>query len=197
MTTFDEFKNSIYEGIEKYPINWRLGQKVFNYIDEIYGIARKIQFNDYIDCFYNDDYIPKFLERAYHYLYTYPALVYQVQLGKDISCANLRPIATYSLEANVWINDQLDHIYHLCNYSEWSKEPFKAGDIIKDNDKIELKITEHFGGYAGSDLIVQSPISGWYYAGLIDDWGWKLDLNDAIQEILKHPPFTKVKILQK
>ena len=35
---------------------------VFNYIDQIYGVARDVQFKDNIDCFYNDDKIDEFLE---------------------------------------------------------------------------------------------------------------------------------------
>ena len=60
--TPDEFKAKIYS-IEK-PSNWREGQFVFNTIDSLYGIARTIQFKDGIDCFYNDDNIDEFLNKA-------------------------------------------------------------------------------------------------------------------------------------
>ena len=49
--TLEEFKNSIYR-IEK-PSNWRDGQFVFNTIDKLYKVARKVQFENNIDCFYN------------------------------------------------------------------------------------------------------------------------------------------------
>ena len=50
--TLEEFKNSIYS-VEK-PIHWRKGQFVFNTIDSLYGVARAVQFEDRIDCFFND-----------------------------------------------------------------------------------------------------------------------------------------------
>lgn len=64
--TQEEFKEHILEQIQAYPVNWRYGQKVFNYIDEHYGVARDIQFKDKVDCFYNDDEVDKFIEKAYN-----------------------------------------------------------------------------------------------------------------------------------
>ena len=62
MITVEELKKEISE-IE-FPKNWRKGQSVFNYIDNVYGIARTIQFKWGIDCFYNDDNIDEFLNKA-------------------------------------------------------------------------------------------------------------------------------------
>ena len=62
MITVEELKKEISE-IE-FPKNWRKGQSVFNYIDNVYGIARTIQFKYGIDCFYNDDNIDEFLNKA-------------------------------------------------------------------------------------------------------------------------------------
>ena len=62
MITVEELKKEISE-IE-FPKNWRKGQSVFNYIDNVYGIARTIQFKWGIDCFYNDDSIDEFLNKA-------------------------------------------------------------------------------------------------------------------------------------
>ena len=62
MITVEELKKEISE-IE-FPKNWRKGQSVFNYIDAIYGVARNIQFEYGIDCFYNDDNIDDFLDKA-------------------------------------------------------------------------------------------------------------------------------------
>ena len=62
MITVEEFKKEISE-IE-FPKNWRKGQAVFNYIDNVYGIARTIQFKWGIDCFYNDNNIDEFLNKA-------------------------------------------------------------------------------------------------------------------------------------
>ena len=33
------------------PKSWRVGQAVFNYIDNQYGVARDVQFKDNVDCF--------------------------------------------------------------------------------------------------------------------------------------------------
>ena len=62
MITVEELKKEISE-IE-FPQNWRKGQSVFNYIDNVYGIARTIQFKYGIDCFYNDNNIDEFLNKA-------------------------------------------------------------------------------------------------------------------------------------
>ena len=62
MITVEELKKEISE-IE-FPKNWRKGQSVFNYIDNVYGVARNIQFGYGIDCFYNDDYIDNFINKA-------------------------------------------------------------------------------------------------------------------------------------
>lgn len=62
MITVEELKKEISE-IE-FPKNWRKGQSVFNYIDAVYGVARNIQFEYGIDCFYNDKYIDDFLDKT-------------------------------------------------------------------------------------------------------------------------------------
>ena len=64
--TLEEFKNSIYS-IEK-PSHWRDGQFVFNTIDSLYGVARAVQFEDRIDCFYDDSEIDKFINACYNRL---------------------------------------------------------------------------------------------------------------------------------
>lgn len=61
----DEFKRDVLDIIKNYPDNWRLGQKVFNYIDIKYDVARAVQFEDGIDCFYNDEYIDPFIDACY------------------------------------------------------------------------------------------------------------------------------------
>ena len=64
--TLEEFKNSIYR-IEK-PSHWREGQFVFNTIDSLYGVARTVQFNDKIDCFYDNSKINQFINACYNRL---------------------------------------------------------------------------------------------------------------------------------
>lgn len=65
--TLEEFKSSIYNA-EK-PSHWREGQFVFNTIDSLYGVARTVQFNDRIDCFYDDSKIDQFINACYNRLY--------------------------------------------------------------------------------------------------------------------------------
>lgn len=60
--TKQELKEIIFSSPK--PKNWRDGQYVFNYIDQVYGIARHIQFKEGIDCFYDDSKIDVFLEKA-------------------------------------------------------------------------------------------------------------------------------------
>ena len=48
---------------ESYPY-YRWGQAVFNYVDEYFGVARKVQFEDNVDCFYNDDAVDAFIEKT-------------------------------------------------------------------------------------------------------------------------------------
>lgn len=63
MQSVEQVKNQIYS--VPIPNNWREGQFVFNRVEELYGnIARKIQFEDGIDCFYNDDLILNFIVRV-------------------------------------------------------------------------------------------------------------------------------------
>lgn len=66
--TYEEFRADVFKNIKNLPDNWRKGQKVFNYIESKYKIARIVQFDCGIDCFYRDDLIDKFLEKAYELL---------------------------------------------------------------------------------------------------------------------------------
>ena len=66
METFDEFQNYIKSKAKNYP-EYRFGQAVFNIIDKEYsGIARKVQFVDGVDCFYDDSNIDSFLWCCYN-----------------------------------------------------------------------------------------------------------------------------------
>ena len=51
-----------------YP-SYRWGQAVFNYIDQYIGVARKVQFEDHVDCFYNDNAVDAFVEKALDRIY--------------------------------------------------------------------------------------------------------------------------------
>ena len=60
--TVEELRKKIYS--HEKPKNWREGQFVFNMVDELYGVARTVQFVHGVDCFYNDDKIEDFLIRS-------------------------------------------------------------------------------------------------------------------------------------
>ena len=70
MDNFEEFKNTILQkaGFLVKEYGWRKGQSVFNYIDHTYNVARTVQYIDNIDCFYNDDNIDEFIEKAYNHV---------------------------------------------------------------------------------------------------------------------------------
>ena len=65
--TREELKEIILDDSNKmkelYPY-YRWGQAVFNYVDEYLGVARKVQFEDNVDCFYNDDAVDAFIEKT-------------------------------------------------------------------------------------------------------------------------------------
>lgn len=64
--TLQEFLDDINDLLKNHkPDHWRRGQTVFNYIDDKYQVARIIQHQYGIDCFYDDKNIPDFLTIAY------------------------------------------------------------------------------------------------------------------------------------
>ena len=70
MLTYENFISGLWAAVNKCPTNWRQGQKVFNVIDEVYGIARDVQFKDGVDCFYDDKKIDEFIEKAWNRIKT-------------------------------------------------------------------------------------------------------------------------------
>ena len=54
--TYGDFITQIWLNVDNCPKAWRIGQKVFNVIDKLYGsdITRDVQFIDGVDCFYDD-----------------------------------------------------------------------------------------------------------------------------------------------
>ena len=63
--TKEEFKKDVLCFAKNRPAQWRKGQAVFNYIDMTYGVARDVQFIDHVDCFYIDENIDQFIDKAY------------------------------------------------------------------------------------------------------------------------------------
>ena len=59
--TFEDFRDDVFKAISEKPSHYRDGQAVFNFIDNVYGVARQVQFIDNIDCFYDNDNIEAFI----------------------------------------------------------------------------------------------------------------------------------------
>ena len=62
LNKIEELKQEIYNWMPNKPKNWREGQAVFNYVDQVYGAARDSQFGYNVDCFYDDSKIDVFIE---------------------------------------------------------------------------------------------------------------------------------------
>lgn len=67
---FDDFRANVMSAAAERPSYIRFGQAVFNYIDEVYGVARDVQFIDGIDCFYNDNDADAFMVAAWRRITT-------------------------------------------------------------------------------------------------------------------------------
>lgn len=65
MMSFSKFVADVMSLTDECPRFWRKGQAVFNIVDTKYGVARDVQFQDGIDCFYDDQKIADFLAAAY------------------------------------------------------------------------------------------------------------------------------------
>lgn len=53
---------------QEFPKEWRWGQSVFNYMESVYQVGRKVQFEDGVDCFYNDNLVDEFLDKCLKYI---------------------------------------------------------------------------------------------------------------------------------
>jgi hypothetical protein len=66
MKSYEEFCQWIWDKPKNIPKHWRLGQYVFNVVEAKYGsVAREVQFQDGIDCFFDDTKIEDFLKAVY------------------------------------------------------------------------------------------------------------------------------------
>lgn len=65
--TYEDFIIQIWKEVAKCPKTWRIGQSVFNVIEEQFGsVARDVQLIDNVDCFYDDDMITLFIEKVWN-----------------------------------------------------------------------------------------------------------------------------------
>lgn len=68
MKSYEEFRNECLAVAENRPSHIRKGQAIFNYVDEMYGVAREAQFVHGIDCYYLDNKIDEFIICTYNIL---------------------------------------------------------------------------------------------------------------------------------
>ena len=68
MKSYEEFRAECLEVAENRSHYLRKGQAIFNYVDEMYGVAREAQFKHKIDCFYLDNKIDEFIKCTYSIL---------------------------------------------------------------------------------------------------------------------------------
>lgn len=59
---YEDFIAMLWSWVGNCPKEWRRGQAVFNVIEERFGVARDVQFEDGVDCFYDDSKINEFIE---------------------------------------------------------------------------------------------------------------------------------------
>lgn len=111
--THEEFIASIWEKVKKYPKEHRPGQKVFNACEELYGsVARDVQFNDMIDCYYDNTQIEDFIEAVWKRLHEkdvdYKKLL--DLLIEAIDYSFMRPDGDYNLELTYPVIDKVKYI---------------------------------------------------------------------------------------
>lgn len=62
--TYEDLKKEVFEALKTKPTCLRDGQFIFNYIDKKYSVARIVQFEKHIDCFYDDSCINEFIAKS-------------------------------------------------------------------------------------------------------------------------------------
>lgn len=65
MKDYNKFYTEVMNFVSNRPKAWRPGQAVFNYIEQFYGVARYVQFEKGIDCFYDNSKINDFINASY------------------------------------------------------------------------------------------------------------------------------------
>ena len=184
----NEFKQEIEFAIQDCPSNWRYGQKVFNYLDVKYKVAREIQFNDEIDCFYDDNKVDLFIEKAYNRLFAnnknVPYKIWQITKSKDGKKALLKEVGYYT---SAWW-DSFYHFFLKKFYIE-KDNVYTKDEIIEDEYNNVITVTcdkciphesEHF--IYEHEMIFYTDFGS----------GINLSLTDAIFEVLKKEDFKDI-----
>ena len=63
--TLKQLVAELNKALKTKPDYIRRGQCIFNYMESTYGVASEVQFEDKIDCFYNDSMILKFVAACF------------------------------------------------------------------------------------------------------------------------------------
>lgn len=104
--TKDKLKEEVYSAMINKPDRWREGQFVFNYIEAKYSseITRGVQFEDKVDCFYEDSEIDDFIEKCSDRI---NKIAQETGFTPCPICGSLNIIAfkSYDNDFEVWCSD--------------------------------------------------------------------------------------------
>lgn len=138
MITFEGLIQDIEQELVNKPKEWRVGQFVFNYIEEKYGsVAREVQFQDKIDCFYDNNKIKDFVEAVYKRLSNtkttkkyYALMLFDTEKTLGISENPFKWINTKTIDFK---NDGEKALFMYCNI------PNPASQLLDAESEEELE----------------------------------------------------------
>ena len=145
--TFEEFIQDIEQQLENKPKDWRKGQFVFNYIELKYGnVAREVQYQDKIDCFYDNNKINEFLEAAYKRLSNakikkyYALMLFDTEKTLGISQNPNKWINTKTIDFK---NDGEKALFMYCNIPNPASQLLDA-ESEEELEQQKLQMKENF-----------------------------------------------------
>lgn len=123
MESFEEFKRNVLNFVDNKSREWRDGQAVFNYIDDKYGVARAVQFDKHIDCFYDNTKIDDFIREAH-----------DIYLDNCIE----NEIKNSNIDVERWVLEKVENTLRLCanHFNSYEKKTCLDRDIIGDLNRI-------------------------------------------------------------
>lgn len=149
---FEDFKQEVlnFANNEK-PAEWRIGQAVFNYIEEIYGVARYVQFDKHVDCFYNDNAIDDFIKESYNVIKNTITIVTKNILDKKLKIGNIFN-KQYIICSKYVLKVESD-VKYVCFYV---RERFIIGSNFSHDG---ANYVEPMLYYSKSPLLMQIPVN--------------------------------------
>lgn len=186
----DEFRKSIEIAIKSYPDFLTHGQKVFKYIDEVYKVARYIQYNEKVYCGNDDSCIDKFIDITYTLVHFDWFNIYQLRATRQHTFV-LDLIGKYQTNGINFNDITMDKVWHLCNIINWDNNFVrKSKEQIIEYQGVWIKTTSTFLGFANSDLILDSPYG--FYSCEPFEWKHIDSLEEGIKLLRTHIQFTDV-----